>query len=207
MNVAASPTPVPTRPLVAPNTGLAPRRKLANALMWIGAVTATTLAIIPLALVLYYVTIQGVKVLGTGFFTQVQPPPMSDGGGMKHSIAGTLMLIGLASLIGLPFGVLGGIYLAEFGNNKLGWWIRFSADVLNGVPSIVIGIFVYAIAVLPLKSAPLFGLCWRPCAGLDDDSDRDAHDRRNRAFGAGFVARCFAGTGRDALAARCSKSS
>ena len=64
----------------------------------------------------------------------------------------------------LPFGVLGGIYLAEFGNNRLGWWIRFSADVLNGVPSIVIGIFVYAIAVLPLNP-PHFsayaGVAWR----------------------------------------------
>ena len=151
MNVAASPTPAPTRPVIALDAGLAPRRKLANILMWIGAITATLLAIIPLALVLYYVTVQGVKVLGVNFFTQVQPPPMSDGGGMKHSLAGTLMLVGLASLIGLPFGVLGGIYLAEFGNNRLGWWIRFSADVLNGVPSIVIGIFVYAIAVLPLN--------------------------------------------------------
>src|SRR5215510_11138768 len=70
---------------------------------------------------------------------------------MANAIVGTLILIGLACTIGLPTGVLAGVYLAEFGNSKVGWTIRFAADVLNGVPSIVIGIFAYTLIVLPMK--------------------------------------------------------
>ncbi len=127
------------------------RRKLANIVMWIFTTLATCLAVIPLVLVLYYVTIQGVKVLNVDFFTKSQPNPGElSGGGMGHSILGSLMMIGIASCIGLPLGILGGIYLSEFGQNRFGGIVRFSADVLNGIPSIVIGIFVYAIAVLPI---------------------------------------------------------
>ena len=110
---------------------------------------ATLLAIIPLVLVLSYVAIKGLAVMNLDFFTQVQKPANDVGGGMKHSIVGTLMMVGLACGIGLPFGIMGGIYLSEFGGNRLGFAIRFAADVLNGVPSIIIGLFVYAIAVLP----------------------------------------------------------
>lgn len=124
-------------------------RKTANSLMWGGTFLATLLAIAPLFLLLYYLLAKGVRVLEPQFFTQVQPPMGESGGGMKHAIIGSLMLIGIASTLGLPFGILGGIYLAEFGNNRFGWITRFAADVLNGVPSIVVGIFVYAIAVRP----------------------------------------------------------
>jgi phosphate transport system permease protein len=126
------------------------RRKFANTMMWIGATLATLLAIIPLGLVLYYVLAKGLPVINLDFFTQVQRPPGEMGGGVKHSIVGTLILIGIASCIGLPIGVLGGLYLSEFGNNRFGFAVRFAADVLNGVPSIVIGIFVYAVAIMPL---------------------------------------------------------
>lgn len=127
------------------------RRKAANAFMWVGATIATVLAIVPLGLVLYYVAAQGLPALNLAFFTQLPKPVGEAGGGMANAIVGTLMLIGLASAIGLPIGILGGIYLAEFGNNRFGWAVRFAADVLSGVPSIVIGVFIYAVIVLPMK--------------------------------------------------------
>ena len=123
------------------------RRRGANVLMWVFTVLATTLAIVPLFLVLYYIVLKGGSSLNWAFFTQVQTAGDEPGGGVAHAIVGSSMMIGLASCIGLPMGVLGGIYLAEFGNNRLGGVIRFAADVLNGVPSIVIGIFVFAVAV------------------------------------------------------------
>lgn len=130
------------------------RRKFANILMWTFTTLATLLAIVPLILVLYYVTTQGLKVLNLDFFTKVQPQSGElSGGGMGHSIIGSLIMIAIASVIGLPLGILGGVYLAEFGNNRFGGIVRFSADVLNGIPSIVIGIFVYTIAVLPVTKA------------------------------------------------------
>lgn len=128
------------------------RRRVANSAMHGLTILATLLAVIPLILVLYYVIIRGAGVLNWQFFTQVQGPPGDSGGGLKHAIAGTLLIVGMASVLGLPFGILGGIYLAEFGNNRFGWWVRFAADVLNGIPSIVVGIFVYALVILPLRN-------------------------------------------------------
>lgn len=121
--------------------------------MWAGSSLAALLAVIPLALVLYYVAARGLPLLNSEFFTQIQPAYGDPGGGMKHAIVGSLIIIGLACCIGLPLGILGGLYLAEYGNNRFAWCVRFAADVLNGVPSIVIGIFVYAIAVYPVARA------------------------------------------------------
>jgi len=73
------------------------------------------------------------------------------GGGMANAITGTFILLGLAAGIGVPVGVLGGVYLSEYGSSKLNWWIRFAADILNGVPSIIWGIVVYALVVMPMK--------------------------------------------------------
>ncbi|MEO6909093.1 MAG: phosphate ABC transporter permease PstA [Abditibacteriaceae bacterium] len=129
-----------------------PKRRMLNWLMYALTILATILAIIPLILVLYYVTVRGLGVLNWQFFSQVQAPPGNAGGGLKHAIAGTLLIVGMASVLGLPSGILGGIYLAEFGNNRFGWWVRFAADVLNGVPSIVVGIFVYALVILPMPN-------------------------------------------------------
>lgn len=127
------------------------KRRAANGLMWAGAILASIAAMVPLVMVLYYVAAQGLPALNLEFFTHLPKPVGEPGGGMGHAIVGTLMLIGLASAVGLPVGILGGIYLAEFGGNRFGWSIRFAADVLSGVPSIVIGIFIYAIVVLPMK--------------------------------------------------------
>ncbi len=137
------------RPLIGKTS---PKRRMLNWLMYALTILATILAVIPLVLVLYYVAVRGLGVLNWQFFSQVQAPPGNPGGGLLHSISGTLLIVGMASVLGLPSGILGGIYLAEFGNNRFGWWVRFAADVLNGVPSIVVGIFVYAIVILPMSN-------------------------------------------------------
>ncbi|MHB9025028.1 MAG: phosphate ABC transporter permease PstA [Armatimonadota bacterium] len=127
------------------------RRMTANRLLWVGAILATIVAATPLIIVLYYVLAQGLPAINWAFFTQLPKPVGEPGGGMANAIIGTLMLVGLASLFGLPFGILGGIYLAEFGNNKIGNIVRFTADVLASVPSIVVGVLVYGIIVMPMK--------------------------------------------------------
>ncbi len=110
--------------------------------MWVYAITAAAIAVSALVFILSYVAKQGLSSLNLDFFTQLPKPVGESGGGVANAIVGSLLLVGLASLVGLPIGILGGIYLAEFGNNRFGFLVRFSADVLSGVPSIVIGIFI-----------------------------------------------------------------
>lgn len=145
--------PVSRSLTVAPSKAVMMRRRLANSLMWCFCIAGTLAAVVPLLLVLFYLATRGIAVINPEFFTAVQKPPGDPGGGMKHAIIGSLMMVGIASCIGLPFGVLGGIFLSEFGGNRYGFVVRFAADVLNGIPSIVIGVFVYAIAVLPVTKA------------------------------------------------------
>jgi phosphate transport system permease protein len=102
--------------------------------------------------ILGYVTVHGIGSLSWNFFTQLPKPVGETGGGMANAIVGTFKLIWLAALIGLPIGVLGGVYLAEYGRGTtVGFLVRYSADVINGVPSIVMGIFAYTVVVLPMK--------------------------------------------------------
>jgi phosphate transport system permease protein len=129
----------------------AARRRTADRLMTVLTATSVLIAMAPLASVLIYIAIQGASALNWDFFTQLPKPVGDPGGGMANAIAGSLTLIALASCIGLPVGVLGGLYLAELGGGALGWWIRFTADVLNGVPSIVVGVFVYTLLVVPMR--------------------------------------------------------
>ena len=126
------------------------KRAIANNMMWVLAILATVLAVTPLVMVMYNVTVQALPALNWTFFTQLPKPVGETGGGMANAMLGTLILIALASAFGLPFGLLGGIYLAEFGNNRLGHVIRFTADVLASVPSIVMGVLVSSIVVLPM---------------------------------------------------------
>ncbi len=107
--------------------------------------------IAPLGLVFFHLIRSGVGSLNLELFTHLPKPVGESGGGMANAIVGTFMLLGLAALIGVPVGVLGGVYLSEYGWSKLNWWIRFSADILNGVPSIIWGIVVYALVVVPVK--------------------------------------------------------
>jgi phosphate transport system permease protein len=110
------------------------------------------LTLIVLFFILGYVTVHGISSLNWNFFTKLPKPVGETGGGMANAIVGTFKLIGLASVVGLPIGILGGIYLAEFGRTNLaGFLVRYSADIINGVPSIVMGIFAYTVVVLPMK--------------------------------------------------------
>jgi len=126
-------------------------RRGVNAVMACLTALAALLVILPLILILAFLVYQGASAVNLDFFTQLPKPVGEPGGGMANAIVGTLTLIGLASCLGLPLGILGGIYLAESRDRCLPWMIRFLADVLNGVPSIVIGIFAYTIVVLPMR--------------------------------------------------------
>ena len=114
------------------------------------AVLATLLVVAPLVAIFVYLLYKGASSLNLAFFTQIPKPVGEAGGGMANAIVGSGVLLGIASLIGVPTGIGGGIYLAEFGRGtKLANAIRFTADVLNGVPSIVMGIAAYSLIVLP----------------------------------------------------------
>jgi phosphate transport system permease protein len=104
-----------------------------------------------LFLILGYLIWNGGASLSLNFFTQLPKPVGETGGGMANAILGSLKLLFLAAVMGLPVGLLAGVYLAEFGGHAFSFIIRYTADLLNGVPSIVIGIFAYSVAVLPVK--------------------------------------------------------
>jgi len=106
----------------------------------------------PLFLVLYFLIREGASALDWSFFTQLPKPTGEAGGGMANAIAGTLVLLAMGAAIGVPVGVMGGVYLAEYGGEVSNYWIRFAADVLNGIPSIVWGMVVYAMLVVPFKT-------------------------------------------------------
>jgi phosphate transport system permease protein len=109
------------------------------------------LALVPLFFILFFILRQGLPALDAAFFTQMPKPVGEKGGGMANAIVGTLILTGLAGLFAVPVGVACGVYVAEFRRSRLSSAVRFAADILNGVPSIVVGIFAYAVAVLPFK--------------------------------------------------------
>lgn len=127
------------------------RRKIISKIAEAFCALAVVLALIPLALILFYVVSRGASALTFSFFTHTPKPVGEPGGGMANAIVGTLILIGLAALFAVPIGLVCGVHLAEYGQSKFSSLARFAADVLNGVPSIVVGIFAYSIAVLPLK--------------------------------------------------------
>ncbi|MBE7484380.1 MAG: phosphate ABC transporter permease PstA [Polyangiaceae bacterium] len=128
------------------------RRKLVDAVVRGACLVATLLALIPLGLVLFYVASRGIGGIDAAFFTELPKPVGETGGGMANALVGTLELVGLACLFGIPPGVLAGVYLAEFGNHRFAKLVRFSADVMSGIPSITVGIFVYTLIVLRTKS-------------------------------------------------------
>jgi phosphate transport system permease protein len=126
------------------------RRGLSSAVVVLCGL-AVLVALVPLALVLFYVISQGVSSLNAAFFTNMPAPVGEAGGGMANAIVGSLMVVGLGALFAVPVGVVSGIYAAEYKATRLAAAVRFAADTLNGVPSIVIGVFVYGIAVLPFR--------------------------------------------------------
>ena len=124
------------------------RRSLVDRAVTVLCVASTALAVVPLFSVLYYVAARGLGGINLEFFTELPAPVGEVGGGAANAIIGSLELVGLACLIGIPPGILAGVYLAEYGNSALGKVVRFSADVMAGVPSITVGLFVYALVVL-----------------------------------------------------------
>ena len=125
------------------------RRRITSAVMVTLCAASVVLAVVPLVLVLGHVIHQGLGALGPDFFTKVPHPVGEPGGGMANAIVGTLLVVGIGSVAAIPVAVLCGIHLAEDGRSMFSSAVRFSADVLNGVPSIVVGIFAYAVAVMP----------------------------------------------------------
>jgi len=128
------------------------RRKWLNRVMLVLCGTATAIAMLMLALILGYALIRGISYLNLTILTQAAKPVGETGGGMRNEIFGTLILVVLGSIIALPIGLLAGIYVAEYANPNVAAAIRFTADILAGVPSIVVGVFVYAVMVIPMHS-------------------------------------------------------
>ncbi len=127
------------------------RRRWTNAAMALLTFLCTAAVLAPLFIILFFLARTGLGALNLDFFTHQPGAAGEPGGGMANAIVGTLVLIGLAGLLGIPIGVLGGIFLSEYPNSRLGHATRLIADVMNGLPSIVMGLFAYAIIVLPLR--------------------------------------------------------
>jgi phosphate transport system permease protein len=127
------------------------RRKAVNAVMLTLTGLCTLLAAGTLVFILGYLFVHGAKSLNWDFFTKLPTPVGETGGGMANAIVGSAKLLLLAILVGVPIGFLGGVYLAEFGENMFADAVRYTTDLLNGVPSIVMGIFAYTLIVLPQK--------------------------------------------------------
>jgi len=126
-------------------------RKIIDRLMLGLTTICALLAVALLLIILGYIAVRGFSALNLDFFTQLPKPIGEPGSGIGNAIVGTLILIGLACLFGLPIGIFSGIYLAEFGTGRFGTALRFLTDVLTGVPSIVTGIFAYTLIVLPMR--------------------------------------------------------
>jgi len=133
------------------------RRTATNYFVSALAVLATVVVLAPLVAILFYLIYMGASSLNLAFFTHIPAPVGEAGGGMANSIVGSGIILTLASLMGIPIGIAAGVYLAEFGQGKmLGNAIRFTADVLNGVPSIVMGISIYSLVVMQQKHFSAF---------------------------------------------------
>ncbi len=128
------------------------RRKFINSLMILLCFIAAVLTILPLLYIFIYTTQSGITALNIDFFTQLPKPVGEEGGGMANAIVGSGILIGLGGLIGIPIGIMSGIYIAEYSKSFLAGAIKFTTDVLSGVPSIVVGIFAYGVVVLSMQS-------------------------------------------------------
>ncbi len=127
-------------------------RKIKNALASTTTFVSAVLVIAPLGLVFFHLLVNGASSVNWDFFTHLPKPVGEAGGGMANAIVGSLELLAFAGMIGIPVGVLGGVYLAEYGSARINSILRFLADVLNGIPSITWGVVVYGLVVLRFKS-------------------------------------------------------
>jgi phosphate transport system permease protein len=127
------------------------RRKIVSSVFVAFCAASVLLALIPLALILFFVVSQGIQALNVAFFINMPTPVGEAGGGMANAIVGSIIVVVLGALFAVPVGIVSGIYASEYAGTKFASLVRFAADTLNGVPSIVIGVFVYGIAVLPFR--------------------------------------------------------
>jgi phosphate transport system permease protein len=126
-------------------------RKANNLLMTALMVAATLSVLVPLAFIFVHIIKMGLSSISLDFFTQIPKPTGETGGGMANGIVGSAVMIAMASLLGLPIGIFGAIYLAEYGGSRISSVIRFAADVLSGIPSIITGMVAYTLLVVPMK--------------------------------------------------------
>lgn len=126
-------------------------RKIKSSCMTFLMLLATLVILFPLAIIFIHIVKMGFSSINLDFFTQIPKPTGESGGGMANGMLGSLVLIGMASVIGLPIGIFGAIYLVEYGGGRFSTVIRFAADVLNGIPSIITGMVAYTLLVLPMK--------------------------------------------------------
>jgi phosphate transport system permease protein len=131
------------------------RRRVVSAVMTSLTASCTFLAVGILVVILSYIALQGLGSLSFRFLID-SPKPVGEGGGIGNAILGSVVLLGLSSLIGLPVGIAVGIYLSEIGKGRFGDAVRFIVDTLTGIPSIVTGVFIYTIIVLPMKGFSAF---------------------------------------------------
>lgn len=127
------------------------KRKIINTIMLSLCILAATLAVVPLIYIFFYTAGAGLTSLNIDFFTALPKPFGEEGGGMVNAIVGTIILIGLGGLFGIPIGILTGIYVSEYSGSLMSNVVKFITDVLSGIPSIVIGIFAYGLIVLPMQ--------------------------------------------------------
>ena len=142
---------MPNSQLLSPDFAAAPvsiRRRFTNVLATGAAASAVLLVLLPLGAIFVYLVYKGIGALDWNFLTQIPKPVGESGGGMANAIAGTAYILLIASAFGVPIGIGAGIYLSEYGRNRFGNIVRFTADVLNGVPSIVVGIVAWAVVVV-----------------------------------------------------------
>jgi phosphate transport system permease protein len=132
------------------------RRKAMSAIASTICFLCAVIVILPLVLILFHLVRLGASSVDWNFLTHLPKPVGETGGGMANAIVGSFVLVALAVLMGVPVGVLGGVYLSEFGSPRLNWAVRFASDILNGTPSIVWGIVVYALVVVPMKGASAY---------------------------------------------------
>lgn len=125
------------------------RRKIVSAIMTVVTAACAVLAIAILLIILGYIAVQGISSLSLQFLIDT-PKPVGEGGGIGNAIVGSLLMTAVSCLIGLPIGIASGVYLAEFGDGWFGKIVRFVADTMTGTPSIIIGIFVFTVFVLPM---------------------------------------------------------
>jgi len=130
---------------------LAFRRRVLSAAVTGFCGLSILVALVPLGLIFFFVISQGIRALNFEFFTNMPQPVGEPGGGMANAIVGSLIVTGIGAIFAIPVGILCGVYAAEYAGSRLAATVRFAADTLNGVPSIVIGVFIYSLVVLPIR--------------------------------------------------------